>query len=296
MRRCPLPLALIALAALPASAADWSDTHLGYRMGTRFQEPGIEVPIRKDIFSLGHVSGYSLGTNFFVVNLLKSDENDPANSASPGTAEGAHEVYAVYRHSLSGSKLFKTKLEAGILRDVEFTFGFDFNAKNTAFAPSVFKVLAGPSFSFKVPGFLNLGILYYTEKNHNAFGGYAANQGGGQNVRFDPTFQIAAAWGIDWTLGPVDTKVKGFANYTGAKGKDGSGVETVPETQVNLFWMADASRLLGAKKGTWMIGPGYEYWDAKFGDPTHETVASTPPGQVVNPRTSCFMVALEYHF
>ncbi|MFZ1614303.1 MAG: hypothetical protein WAT51_09050, partial [Holophaga sp.] len=268
-------LGLIALAAVPTYAADWSDTSLGYRTGNKFQEPGIPDAIKKDIFFLNHVSGYSLGSNFFNVDMLKSDSKDPANATG---SNGAQEVYVAYRHNLSLSKLFGTKLSGGILRDVEFTAGFDYNAKNTTFAPSVFKVMAGPTVSFQVPGFFTLGVLYYNEKNHNSFGGFAS--GGQVNVSFDPTYQVAAAWGIDIPLGPVNSKFKGFGTYTGAKGKDGSAIDTKPETLVDMFWMIDASPVLGAKKGTWQIGPGFQYWNNKFGN---ATFAPGDTGGMVNP-------------
>jgi len=198
-----------------------------------------------------------------------------------------------YRHNLSMSSLFKTKAEFGPVRDIEFTAGFDYNAKNTAFAPKVFKIMAGPTFSFKVPGFATLGVLYYKEKNHNGIIG----EGAGVDVSFDPTYQIAAAWGIDIPLGPVATKFKGFGTYTGAKGKDGFGIETKPETLVDMFWMFDASPALGAKKGTWQIGPGFQYWNNKFGGKTvspEEAGASTP--WFSNPKTTCVQFGIEYHF
>jgi hypothetical protein len=244
-----------------------------------------------------------MGTNFFNVDMLKSDSKDPANTTEAfpkNTSNGAQEVYVAYRTNLSLSKLFSTKMSGGIVRDVEFTAGFDYNSKNTTFAPSVFKVMAGPTVAFQVPGFFTLGLLYYNEKNHNAF---ARFPGENINVSFDPTYQVAAAWGIDVKLGDVNTKVKGFGTYTGAKGKDGGNVQTKPETLVDIYWMFDASPLLGAKKGTWQIGPGYEYWDAKFGDPTYKTVAAANAATAatgvftsVNPQVNCFMLAVEYHF
>ena len=289
-------LGLVALTCLPASAANWSDTSIQVKTGSDYQEPGIADKVQKTTYSFNHVSGYSVGSNFFNVDMIKSNDKDPANTSSPGTSQGAQEVYAVYRHSVSLSKLFSTKMEFGPVRDMEFTAGFDFSAKNTQFAPQVWKLMAGPVFSFKVPGFLTIGVLYYKETNHNAFGGFATSKGGALNVTFDPTYQVAGAWGIDVPLGTVATKVKGFFTYTGTKGKDGSGVETKPETLLNAFWMFDFSPILGAKKGTFQIGPGLQYWNNKFGDPTFATKAETPAGSVVNPKTTTFVAALEYHF
>jgi nucleoside-specific outer membrane channel protein Tsx len=297
-----IALGLVALAAVPASAADWSDTSFGYRTGSKFQEPANPESMKKDIFNLTHVSGYSLGSNFFSVDMLTSSTTDPSNNALNNAnfaKQGAHEVYVSYKHNLNLGKVFDTKIDFGPVRGMDFSFGFDYAAKNTTFAPAVYKLMAGPTFNFKVPGFLSVSALYYKEKNHNAFGGFALAKGGTTDVVFDGTYQIAAAWGIPVALGPVNTSVKGFATFTGAKGKDGSGVQTKLETLFRGYWMFDISPVFGTKKGTWQIGPGVEYWDNKFGDPTFATVAeatASGTGGGVNPKTTCIMAALEIHF
>src|SRR6185369_7634954 len=88
--------------ALPAAAADWSDTSIGWRYGTDFREPFNPSDIKKNIFNLTHVSGYKYGTNFFNADILLSDSKDPSN---PASTEGAQEVYVVYRHTLSLNKV-----------------------------------------------------------------------------------------------------------------------------------------------------------------------------------------------
>ena len=297
MKRLTLAaLGLVALAAIPASAADWSDTYLGYRTGNNFREPGKEMSIQKQVFSLGHASGNSLGGNFFSVDMLKSDSNDPINNQSGAAAKGAQEVYVVYRNSLSFSKMTKSKVEFGPVRDIEWTTGFDYSAKNTQFAPSVYKLMMGPTFSFKVPkGFATAGIQLYKEWNHNYFGNPSTN-GGNPNVVFRTTWMFNGAWGISIPLGKVDTKFKGFLSLTGPKGQDGANVKTVTETLGRTYWMFDFSPLLSTKKGTWQIGPGFEYWNGKFGDPSYPNRANTPAGRSVNPTTTSLMAALEYHF
>ena len=303
MRNMPLAaLGICTLIALPSQAADWSDTSFGYRYGTSFQEPANPDSMAKNIFNLTHVSGYSLGGNFFSVDMLTSSSTDPSNNSGTTPAfpkQGAHEVYVSYKHSLNLGKVFNTKIDFGPVRGMDFTFGFDYAAKNTTFAPAVYKLMAGPQFSFKVPGFFNVALLYYKEKNHNAFGGFSSSKGGTTDVIFDPTYQVAAAWGIPLPLGKVNTSIKGFATFTGAKGKDGSAVDTKLETLLRAYWMFDVSPLLGTKKGTWQIGPGFEYWDNKFGDPTYATKAdatASGTGGGVNPKTTCVMAALEIHF
>jgi hypothetical protein len=294
MKRLTLAALGLAVLAVPSSAATWSDTYLGYRTGNNFREPGYAQSIQKQIISLSGVYGNDLGSNFFNVDMLKSDAGDPVNNEADASPKGAQEVYTTYRNNLSLSKIFKTKMAFGPVQDVEWTSGFDYNAKNHQFAASVYKLMTGPTLSFKVPGFLTVGLQYYKEWNHNAYGAY--HQGGNNNVVFKDTWQLNAAWGIPVALGKVDTKVKGFLAITGPKGQDGSNVKTVTETLGDVLWMFDIGKLLGAKKGTWQIGPGFEYWNAKFGDPAYRTVATTPSGKTVNPTTTSTMVALEYHF
>jgi len=57
-------LSLIAAAALvagglaaPAQAADWSDTSMGFRTGSKFAEPFNGKDITKNIVNLNHASG-----------------------------------------------------------------------------------------------------------------------------------------------------------------------------------------------------------------------------------------------
>jgi hypothetical protein len=91
------------LLSSPAFAADWSDTFLGYRFSTQYTEPMNDRTIQKHILSLTHVNGYSLGQNFFNLDILQSDRYDPSNGNG---SNGATEFYATYRHQLSMSKVF----------------------------------------------------------------------------------------------------------------------------------------------------------------------------------------------
>jgi hypothetical protein len=287
---------LTVFVALTASAANWSDTFIGFRTGNQFKETGNPDSIGKNIVTFSHVSGYSLGQNFFIVDLLMSDRTDPANTASPGTSKGAYDADLVYRHDLDLGKVFNTKIDFGPVRGMSLTAGFEYETKNTMFAPATFKFIVGPTLNFKVPGYLKVGVCYYQERNHNAFGGYSANYGGGINVKYDPTYFVYTAWGIPLALGPVNTLFEGFGNYTGAKGKDGSAIESKPETLVRAYWMFDVGSMLGGKKNVWLIGPGWEYWHNKFGIPTYEAGEPRPDFTQVNPKTSTFVVALEAHF
>src|ERR1700754_2157117 len=87
-----------AAAALPAAAADWSDTSISFRTGNKFAEPFITEDIHKNIIGLTHASGFKYGTNFFNVDMLMSDDKDPASCAGGTCTGSAQEVYVVYRN------------------------------------------------------------------------------------------------------------------------------------------------------------------------------------------------------
>jgi nucleoside-specific outer membrane channel protein Tsx len=269
MRSIPTLLAagLVAVSGA-ASAADFSDTYIGYRYGSGYTEPSISGDVPKHIFMLGHFSVYKYGTNFFNLDILKSIENDPAAPSRTNTNQ-AQELYVAYRHALSLSKTTGSKITFGPVRDVSITAGFDAGTKNTSFAPRPFKLLLGPTLNIGLPaGFLDLSLLMYEETNNNGIVG--------REVDFDTTWQLGAVWGVPFTLG-VPAIFKGFLSITGPKGKDGFGVETETETLLRASVQWDIGTLAGLNKGTVFAGVGYEYWKNKFGNPPGTgTKTSTP--------------------
>lgn len=160
--RLALSIALAACGSA-AQAAEWSDTSIGYRYGTTFGEPFNKEDIAKNIFNLTHVSGYKYGTNFLNVDMLLSDNKDPA---SKGSSSGAQEVYVVYRHTLDIGKVSGKNFSFGPVRGIGATAGFDLNTKNDAgYNSSKRMIVAGPTLMMNVPGFLNVSLLALWESN-----------------------------------------------------------------------------------------------------------------------------------
>ena len=282
-----------ALASTPAAASIWSDTDIGYRYGTSYREPFNDKDITKNIISLTHASGYKYGSNFFNVDMLMSNEEDLSScgtgqtvSGAPCTSSGgAHEVYVVYRTTLSGSAITGIPMKfGGIIRDVGLTGGFDFNAKDDQFSARVMKWAVGPKVSFDVPGFLDVAVVYRTESNHNWYASYYGCAGSNDpdkcgDVNFNNTAALEVAWGIPFTFG-LPMKFQGFGDYIGAKGPDGQGAGTKPETLIEAAVMLDIGSLVKQKE-TFYIGAGYQYWHNKFGsnsdtDPTGGSTAHVP--------------------
>jgi nucleoside-specific outer membrane channel protein Tsx len=262
-----------------ASAADWSDTSISARYGSSFAEPydnnadGSRKDIKKTILGLTHVSGYKYGSNFFNVDFLASDHNDPAG----GGASGAQEVYAVYRHVLDLGKVSGTAIKFGPVRGLGLTAGFDFNTKNDGYASKKRMFVVGPTLMFDVPGFANLSALVFDESN--------APQGVSRY-----TYKTHGALELDWgvPIGSTPLSFNGYALYIGSKGQNEFGGATAPETHVDMTLMLDAGSLMSLPKHTLLVGLEYEYWKNKFGNPA----ADAGPGALA--RTP--MVRAEYHF
>jgi hypothetical protein len=272
--------ALMALCALAlgvhAHAEDWSDTSIGYRYGTQFAEPYNTHLITKNIFFLTHAGGYKYGTDFFNIDLLQSDSNDPA----AGTSDGAQEAYVVYRNTLDAGKIIGKSLSAGPIRGAGLTLGFDWNAKNDAGYQSKKRMLVlGPTLMLNVPGFFNIDVLALDESNDPA--------GISSRFTYAPHVAVGGEWGIPLiTLLKVPISYEGFGLWIAAKGANEFGGPTAAETNIDTELMFDLSALFGAPAKTFRVGPEYQYWDAKFGNPDSipGTIANTP------------MFRSDYHF
>ena len=280
-----LALRIAALTMLSAScaahAADWSDTSLSYRYGTKFAEPYIDADISKQIINFSNVSGYKYGKNFVSIDFLFSDKNDPS---AVGANTGAHEAYVVYRHTLDLGKVTGANLTYGPVRGLGLTGGFDVNSKTDAGYNSKKRMLvAGPTVMFDVPGFLDVSLLALRESNapFNGYSGVATPR-----YTYKTHAMLSAAWGIPFGAN-IPLAFEGYANFIAAKGTDEFGGSTAPETNIDMQLMYDLSGQLGASKNTFRLGVEYQYWHNKFGNPS-----SRVPGATA--RTP--MVRAEYHF
>jgi nucleoside-specific outer membrane channel protein Tsx len=277
-----LALACLAATVAPALAADWSDTSIGYRFGTTFREPYDPNKITKNIVDFNHVDGYKYGTNFFNVDLLVSNADDPA---SPGSLNGAQEAYVVYRHFLDAGKVFDRDFKAGPIRGWGLTVGFDWNTKSDAGYNSKKRMLVlGPTVEVDVPGFLSVSLLQLWESNapYNDYTGT-----GVPRYHYQPHPMLSAAFGIP--IGKLPLSFEGYANFIASKGRDEFGAQTAPETHIDAELMWDAGGLVGAKPKTWRLGAEYEYWKNKFGNSWHG-----PAGGGAFAHTP--MIRAEYHF
>jgi hypothetical protein len=265
--------------ATSAHSAIWSDTYIGYRYGTAFDEPYNGTDITKNIVNLSHVSGFKYGTNFLNVDMLLSDDKDPSKVSSGTSTAGAQEVYVVYRNTLDLGKIFDMKVSSGPVRGFGFTSGFDMNVKNDSGYGSKKRMLvAGPTLFIDVPGFLNVSVLGMIESNQP--------YGISSRYTYKKHTMLTAAWGIPIDALPAGASFEGFMNIIEAKGLNEFGGPTETETNFDGQLMFDVGALAGAPAKTFKAGLEYQYWKNKFGNPStvKGSKASTP------------MVRVQYHF
>ncbi len=280
----------IAAAITPAvaQAATWSDTYVGYRYGTDFREPTNTKDVEKHVLQFTHASGYSVGQNFLNLDILQSDNWDPASPHKRGEGSGATEFYLTYRHQVHLGKVFERSFAFGPVKEVAVTAGFDLNTKNTAFAPRKRLLVVGPTLKFDVLGFLDVSLLLGKEWNHCGLGGLACPK---SDISFDPQWIISAAWGIPFNAGAVPLKFQGFINVIGEKGDDYAGVKTHTETLMRTSLMVDVGQMAWGKKNTFLMGVGYEYWRNKVGNHAYGNGVEKP-GIDTNAPT----FQMEWHF
>jgi hypothetical protein len=285
--------------ALSAAAADWSDTDLSWRYGTKFREPFVNSgptnsapnDITKNIVALTHASGYKYGINFFNVDLLMSDSHDPAGCANFQCSGAAQEVYIVYRNTVDLARVTGGDYKMGIIRSWGGTIGFDYNAKNDSGYNSKKRMLVvGPTAMFDVPGFLNVSVLGLWESNAPCTTFPPAAVGFPSECvpryRYKTHAMLTGAWGIP--IGATGLSFEGYMNWIQAKGKNEFGGTTKPETNFDGEIMYDLGALWGAK-ATFKVGLEYQWWKNKFGND-----ASSFAGPGAFAKTP--MIRGEYHF
>jgi nucleoside-specific outer membrane channel protein Tsx len=278
---------LLCYCAVPAIAEDWSDNSISWRYGGKFREPFNNQDISKNIVSLTHAGGYKYGSNFLNIDVLKSDNRDPSNATS---TSGAVEAYVVYRHMLDIGKISGRDIKFGAVRGLGISGGFDFNAKSDAGYNSKKRMLVlGPTLMMDVPGFFNVSLLALWESNNPSISAGAFDPGyPGHRYYYDTHPMLSTAWAIP--LGSLPMSFEGYANFIAPKGKDETGHNTAPETNIDMQLMYDLGATMGSVKNTFRIGFEYQYWHNKFGN-SDSTVAPMSGNTASTP-----MIRAEYHF
>jgi len=262
----------------------FSDWQISYWHEFSGAEPAVGKPIHKDIVTLTHFDVWRYGTNFFNVDFLKSSNHDPAAPwggigfpiPPGGVGQGAFEVYALYRGTLSWNALSASKaFSFGPVKDISFYYGVDANTKNTAFAPQKDLIVAGLQVAFDVPGFFNVAVALHKEWNHNGIVPQLVAIGVGcpgacaENVSFRPTAVFETQYMQPLTFTGLPLRFGGFTNVVLPKGADGFGNQTKTEVLSDNRLTLDIGKLAANRPDLVDLFGGYRYWLNKFGNDHH---------------------------
>jgi nucleoside-specific outer membrane channel protein Tsx len=280
--------AALALTATRAQAQGFSDTSMGVRDGPWISNPGGEKGSRnvnKIIVNVGHFDVWDYGSNFFNVDILFSNANEPANNSAGGSTE----FYAVYRGQFSPDKIFGLNTAIGPFSAINFEIGGDAETENTQFAPNKKLLVAGPNFHVAVPaGFLDIGVHISKEWNNNGLEDCPSNCvfGHGGPVSFDPTPEFEFVWLFPLASTGLPLDFRGFMNIVLPKGKDGFGNHTYTEILARPQLQLDVGKMLFNKSHKPDLYLAVELWEHKFGNGSNVSGS-----EEVSPE-----IGIEYHF
>jgi hypothetical protein len=244
----------------------------------------------KQVYTFTHFDVWAYGTNFFNIDMLKSDHTDPAVGCNLGQntgCAGATEFYGFFRSTFGWNEIFHTKaFSMGPLHNISFEIGADGESDNNANAAAKRDFVAGLQFAFDLPykGFFNVTPLAYKEINHSAFTECAAGGVPGVtclssgNTEFNTTWAVETNYYMDLGFLPENFQyfaISGRAAWYGPKGNQnaplgiaGGGVATKTELNSEPIRLTfDASKAIWGPKyaqfvTTWVA---YRYWENKFG-------------------------------
>ena len=261
----------------------FSDNQVYFEFKPFGKEPGVSdkfhpggTTIQKYIVGYTHFDVFQYGTNFANIEFLKSSPQDPpagfpsqfnANFTAPNSGPGAQEFYGLYRGTLSGNALTRSKMFSfGIIKDVSLAYGFDANTKNVQFDPQKREVTGGFQLAFDTPGVFNVTFNISHEWNNNGI------LHKGVSFKAAPELEIVYAQPLTFTSLPLS--LAGFVTVVAPKGRDGFGVKTKTELNSETRLVLDAGKTFGGPAGRTDIFVGYKYWRNKFGGDNRLTPGS----------------------
>jgi nucleoside-specific outer membrane channel protein Tsx len=226
----------VGAAADPSGFSSWN-VQLLY--GTDYQEPFNPDDVAKLNATFENAAGWSWGSSYFFVDILRSDEHDAH----------ASEVYGEWYPSASLSAMTGKDLSAGIFKNVSLTMGLNAGTKNNGADPLVF--LPGVTIDLDLPGFAFFSVGTYAYIDDGRFSGEA-------NGCHDTTYQVTPSWSLPFEIGKAKFAFGGFVDFIGEHGDCVSQVLSQVQLKVQV-----AS--FGAKPDKLWAGIEWEYWDDKFG-------------------------------
>ncbi|MBM4055547.1 MAG: nucleoside-binding protein [Planctomycetes bacterium] len=227
-------------------AFDWSITELHYQYGI------LDTPTfagggnaATHILTLQHASGWKYGDNFIFIDFLEDSEKDDFNDT---------DLYGEAYFNFSLSKIFKTKVGKGPVKDIGALAGINMGADS-----HVLKYLPGIRLSWDVPGFtfLNTDFTAYIDDSSGIDSGGAPKE--------SDSFYIDINWAYPLRFGSHIFSIEGHMEYIGERTNEfGDKVSEWFFAQPQFRY--DLGNTFFEKPNTLFIGIEWQTWINKLGD------------------------------
>ncbi|MEO2266694.1 nucleoside-binding protein [Pseudoalteromonas sp. YIC-656] len=233
-----------------ANAATWSQTQLHVNYG-EFKNPFSKAEANTSIISFQHASGYSLGDNFFFIDIINDDVEDGYQDS---------DFYGEWYSNFSYGKISGNEVKLGPIKDVGFVMGF-----NAAGDANVMKYLPGVKLDWQVDGFdfVSTLVTAYIDDSDGVSSGGAPTE--------SDSWMIDLAWGAPFSLGNQKFYFTGHVEYIDERENEfGGKVKSWILAQPIVEW--DMGHALSMQERTLMLGVEWQYWHNKLGTNTTESV------------------------
>jgi nucleoside-specific outer membrane channel protein Tsx len=193
----PPPAAPEAKAAEPKKMVQWSVFDFQYLYGFNWSLG----PPRKDVLTLEHADGWSLGDNYLFVDVYHIANQETTTSE-----------YGEWQPRFSLSKIFRANLNHGLLNDI-------LESNRLAFGGGFLAYLVGGAIDLNIPGFAYWHQHVFMRRDVHLDG---------------VTWQVTSEWSLPIEMGPVRIVFDGFAHFIGPQGTSSFNIITQPQLLLDL--------------------------------------------------------------
>lgn len=226
----------------PARAQGWSITEAQYQTGAAMQEHEVSPTGIQHLLTFQHVSGWSLGENFFFVDM----------ACCEGAGAADRDIYMEWYPFLSLEALTGREFAWGPVRGIGPLGGINWGAQD-----KVLKITPGFRLQLDLPGFAfaNLDYLYLVDRSAGLAEGGAPKSGNSHVIDFN--------WVLPFEIGDRAFSVEGHMEWQSSRNT---------ETGRAPYWILmqpqfrfDVGRMVTGKPGRLFIGSEMHVWINKFG-------------------------------